>query len=65
MTITEVEVILGGPGRDMSQGIRGWTHADGSFVLILFSDGSVTHKLFGPSSETYSDKLSRWLHLPK
>lgn len=70
MNVQEVELLLGGPGLpfhgflDRPRGIFVWQADDDSIALVEIVDDSVTSKTWQPSTESITDKIHRWLHLP-
>jgi hypothetical protein len=70
MTLSEVEQILGGPGVPFQGFVNQpstlvWSHEDGAMAFVEAKDQTVASKTWHPSRETLTDKLRRWLHLPK
>jgi outer membrane protein assembly factor BamE (lipoprotein component of BamABCDE complex) len=63
MTREEVNAILGEP--TYYANTRSWDHADGSYCQVHFADEKVTSTMIIPADETLSEKLRRWLNLPK
>ncbi len=73
MTVDEVEGLFGGPtwscrirgNLDMAPVTSVWTGHDGATADISFFKGVVSEKRWTKSTETISDKLRRWLSLPR
>jgi len=73
MTLADVEAILGSESMShFDHGESGplisreiWHGVDRSSTRITFDDGIVCEKQWRDSTETLTDKLRRWLHLPK
>jgi hypothetical protein len=72
MTKAEVERLLGGTGLPFhgfanQEPLRTfvWSGDDGSIAFVEITDNSVVSKQWRPSTESITDKLRRWLHLPK
>ncbi len=72
MTNAEVEQLLGGTGLPFHGFAHHepprtfvWEGDDGSVVFVEFTDNSVMSKKWEPSTESITDRLRRWLHLPK
>jgi hypothetical protein len=65
----DVEAIFGRPGNRsgpfMGFFVERWTGEDGSKVDVDFVDRSVHSKHWYESTETITDKLRRWLSLPR
>lgn len=73
MTRAEVEAVLGIESTPLLE-IRKWLpstsgevwhHADGSSATIMFDNGRVYIMHWSESTESLTDKLHRWLRLPK
>ena len=70
MTATEVIAILGEPAivpqRTPHEPIQiWWRHDDGTIILVDFTeDAVVTSKEISEPTESLTDKIRRWLHLP-
>ena len=71
MTLTELEAIFGGEPNQFvfsSKGTcigRGWIGPDEAYVYLTVSNESVTEKQWFVSTETFAERLRRWLHLAK
>jgi hypothetical protein len=72
MTKAEVELLLGGTGLTFHGFAHHepprtfvWSGDDGSVVFVEITDNSVITKKWGPSTESITDKIRRWLHLRK
>jgi len=70
MTLAEVEQILGptvtNDPESANNPICVWQEANGAGAVIFFSkERLTTDTLFNEPTETFTDKLRRWLHLPK
>jgi hypothetical protein len=71
MSVQDVELLLGGtalpfhgfPHRGSE--IFVWQGDDGALAFVEIADSSVISKQWHPSTESMTDKLRRWLHLPK
>jgi hypothetical protein len=70
MTLAEVQAIMGRlpdivfdmPDDEIAgRTLFVWNHADSSHASIRFNGDKVTSKTFTPSTETFTDKLRRWL----
>ena len=72
MTRAQVESLLGEKGSDVTglakrpgSDIFAWVASEGSTAIIEFNAGAVQTTFWRPSSETFAQKLLRWLRLKK
>ena len=72
MSEADVEAILGKPADTwqimVSAGViadKQWRAGNGAYVEITFINGAVVRSQWYESTETITDKLRRWLSLPK
>ena len=68
--LTKVEEIFGAKGEDlvprMAHGKRiiAWRANDGAEAHVFFQNSAVISSRWFDSTETFPDKIRRWLHLP-
>jgi hypothetical protein len=71
MTFEEVETIFGTspmavtPPEFAIRDSEWLDHLDGPSASLCFENGALRDKSWNPSVETFTDRLRRWLHLPK
>jgi hypothetical protein len=68
MMYADVEAIFDEPAwfdhGDHTRHLADWRREDGAVARVVFVDGSATDILWFDSTETFSEKFRRWLHLP-
>jgi hypothetical protein len=70
MSLREVKGILGesfidaSPWRIHGNIALSWSHTDGSLIIIHFNEERVFVREFYQSTETFPEKVRRWLNLP-